>query len=61
MDINNDEELEIVVGTDRGYIYVLFAKNGTDLAGYPIHVPGKILSPPTLIKLHVKSEIINRG
>ncbi len=49
-DINNDGDLEVVVGSDDGTLHV-FHSNGSDLYGWPQSVMNKIRSAPALSDL----------
>lgn len=39
-DVNGDGELEVVVGTYNGRVYVLHGATGTDVAPFPFQVEG---------------------
>ena len=49
-DVDNDGLPEIVIGSPDGRVYA-FNGNGTNAAGFPLTVGGKILSTPLLADL----------
>jgi hypothetical protein len=53
-DVNNDGELDVVVGTDDGGIYAFAGKSGRLLPNFPVHVGDSIRGTPLLIRMSEK-------
>ena len=54
-DVDGDGSLEIVVGTNRGALYVVRGENGEDAPGFPFFTYGKLMAPIAISKLNDKS------
>jgi len=51
-DVDGDGNLEIVLGTASGYIYVLDGKTGVDKSPFPFRTHGRIMSSVLITRLH---------
>jgi outer membrane protein assembly factor BamB len=48
-DVNGDNDLDLIIATDAGFVYGLDALTGRILDGFPVKVGGPILASPVLI------------
>lgn len=51
-DVDGDGNLEIVVGTASGHLFVLDGRTGDDKSPFPFRTHGRIMSPVLITRLH---------
>ena len=51
-DIDGDGNIEIVVGTTSGHLFVLDGRSGDDHSPFPFRTRGRIMSPALITRLH---------